>query len=583
MHGQGEGNDGSVRADDGAPASVPAAVDVERFPVELADTLNDAVIVFAPDGDLEYLNQAAVRLLRVQVPLASSDVRSFVDDEDHGRFDDAIELLHRSESWSGSLTVRSDVLGTVPTRSTMRRLDDGRIGWVARDATTERAVIASLRERAFYDRTTGLPHRSLFLDRLDSLLRDVERGEPVAVIELAPDRFQSKVSRLSSVRGPTGLRQIAARLQAAAPERSSVHRWADEHFVVLVEGGDEHTATAAAEQLRDTFLEPVPVGTGSVYFTPSVGVAWTCPGELGTDALLRRADAALQQARRVDGAAICCFDEVLETRIARESLLEAALDGVVGRGELELHYQPEIDLRTGRLVACEALLRWQHPEWGAISPAEFIPVAEQSDVIVEIGTWVLDQAAEQSVRWQHAFPNRHDFSIAVNISARQFSDARFVDIVTRILTRTGAAPAALCLEITESLLLDDVEDTIAKLEALRSLGLRVAIDDFGTGYSSLSYLRRFPVDVLKVDRTFVSGLGHDAEDSAIVQAVVHMGQALQLSTVAEGVETAHHVIELRELGCDVAQGYHYSPPVNAVTFTEFLADDSPWTSGTDRR
>jgi EAL domain-containing protein (putative c-di-GMP-specific phosphodiesterase class I) len=210
-----------------------------------------------------------------------------------------------------------------------------------------------------------------------------------------------------------------------------------------------------------------------------------------------------------------------------------------------------------------------------VSPGEFVPVAETSNLILEVGAWVLRTAAEQSARWREQFGERAP-SVAVNISGRQFAQDDVVAVVAGILERSGADPADLCLEITESILMDDVERTAETLGRLKALGLRIAVDDFGTGYSSLSYLRRFPVDVLKVDQSFVSGLGHDPEDSAIVQAVVHMGRALRLTTVAEGVETGHHVIELRELDCDLAQGYHFARPRPAEAITEMLEAGADW-------
>jgi EAL domain-containing protein (putative c-di-GMP-specific phosphodiesterase class I) len=262
----------------------------------------------------------------------------------------------------------------------------------------------------------------------------------------------------------------------------------------------------------------------------------------------------------------------------RRAELEDELWGAAQRGELVLHYQPEVLLRTNQIVGCEALVRWRHPEWGLVPPNEFVPIAESSNLIIELGDWVLQEALRRCAHWQVRYADRNPLVVAVNISAKQFVAADFVDKVGAVLAETGARPANVCLEITESVLLDDAEETIARLDQLKALGVHLAIDDFGTGYSSLSYLRRFPVDILKVDQTFVSGLGHDPEDSAIVQAVVHMGQALRMTTLAEGVETAHHVIELRELDCDVAQGFHFARPVPAEQFEALLDAGDDWLS-----
>jgi EAL domain-containing protein (putative c-di-GMP-specific phosphodiesterase class I) len=244
-----------------------------------------------------------------------------------------------------------------------------------------------------------------------------------------------------------------------------------------------------------------------------------------------------------------------------------------------LHYQPEVSLRTNQIVAVEALVRWQHPAWGLVAPSEFVSVAEASNLILELGTWVLTTAMDQCARWHAVYGTRAP-SVAINISGRQFAQDYVVDTVATTIERTGARPEDLCHEITESILMEDIDRTGETLARLKALGLQLAVDDFGTGYSSLSYLRRFPVDILKVDQSFVSGLGHDPEDSAIVQAVVHMGRALRLTTVAEGVETGHHFIELRALDCDLAQGYHSARPRPADAVTEMLDAGANWMTET---
>src|SRR3546814_13305513 len=235
----------------------------------------------------------------------------------------------------------------------------------------------------------------------------------------------------------------------------------------------------------------------------------------------------------------------MQARAMRSAVVEDALRGAAERHELVLHYQPEISLRTNAMVGGEALVRWQHPEWGLVQPGEFIPVAEVSNLILGLGGWVLSEVLSQCAAWQRSIGPAAPM-VAINISARQFLQADFVALVAATLERTGADPGGVCLEITESILMDDVDVTVATLQRLKALGVKLAVDDFGTGYSSLSYLRRFPVDILKVDQSFVSGLGHDREDSAIVQAVVHMGRATQLTTVAEGVETAPHLVALTQ-------------------------------------
>jgi len=561
--------------------------EVETKPAHLAlsDHLNDLVAVFDEAGRCVFLNRTGRRLLRIDgdgdVDLDLADVPAGSERE---RFATILDAVRQGETWTGAISLTSPISGEFPTRSTICPLvlGDGRpaVGWVAKDTTTDRDVIRSLRQRAFYDPLTGLSHRSLFLDRLDLLLRRVtDAPAPVAVLFLTPDRFKEKINRFDQTAGDSLLKEIASRLPDHLGPEQSAHRWGDEDFVVLCERvADEHEALAVAHELALTFREPFMVGDNVVFLTASCGVALGVPGEMTTDELIRHADAAGQLAKNTGGGSIRLFDEELRARALRRAELEDELWGAAGRGELVLHYQPEVQLRTNRIVGCEALLRWKHPQWGLVPPNEFVPIAESSNLILEIGEWILREALTQCARWQRRFADRDPLMVAVNISAKQFVADDFAERIDALLRETGARASNVCLEITESVLLDDAEETISRLDQLKALGVHLAIDDFGTGYSSLSYLRRFPVDILKVDQSFVSGLGHDPEDSAIVQAVVHMGQALRMTTLAEGVETAHHVIELRELDCDVAQGFHFARPVPAEQFEALLDAGDDWLS-----
>ena len=550
---------------------------------ELTEHVSDLVAVFDPGGRLRALNRAGRRMLRVdtQGPVPALHISELASIPERERLTEIIGTITAETPWSGPFTMRSSATGEFPTRSTLSQVhlgEDVGIGWVAKDTTTDRDVIKSLRERAFYDPLTGLSHRSLFLDRLDLLLRRVGDATPtVSVLFITPDRFKEKVNRFEQGAASILLKAIAQRIPEHLGDGQSLHRWGDEDFVVLCESvRDERAAHEIATTIAKAFVEPFRVGRREVFLTASTGVALARPGELSTDELIRHADAAAQLARSTGAGAIRLFDEELRARAVRRAELEDALHGAGERGELVLFYQPEVRLRTNQIVACEALLRWRHPTWGVVSPSEFIPVAESSNLIVDIGNWVMSEALRQCARWEQQFPDREPVTVGLNISARQFALDDFDKVVDRVLRETDANPAAVCLEITEGVLLDDAEDTIDKLHALKALGVQLAIDDFGTGYSSLSYLRRFPVDILKVDQTFVSGLGHDPEDSAIVQAVIHMGQALRMTTLAEGVETAHHVIELRELDCDIAQGFHFARPLPVDAFTAMLAAGEDW-------
>jgi len=562
-----------------------ADVETRTAQVTLADHLNDLVAVFDADGRCLFLNRTGRRLLRLDsdgpVTVRLGDLPGSGDRE---RFANVVSAVRAGDTWTGSMSMASPITGEFPTRSTIcpLTLDDGTpgFGWVAKDTTTDRDVIRSLRQRAFYDPLTGLSHRSLFLDRLDLLLRRVsDQVSPVAVLFVTPDRFKEKINRFEQTAGDALLKAIAGRFPEHLGTDQSVHRWGDEDFVVLCEHvADEAEALAVAAEIAESFRDPFSVGEHVVFMTASCGVAIGVPGTMTTDELIRHADAAAQLAKNTGGGSIRLFDEELRARALRRAELEDELWGAAERGELVLHYQPEVLLRTNEIVGAEALLRWRHPQWGLVPPNEFIPIAEATNLILEIGDWVLREALSQCARWSERFADRNALVIAVNISSKQFVAADFVDKVAELLVDTGARPADVCLEITESVLLDDAEETIARLEQLKALGVHLAIDDFGTGYSSLSYLRRFPVDILKVDQSFVSGLGHDPEDSAIVQAVIQMGKALRMTTLAEGVETAHHLIELRELECDVAQGFHFARAVPVEQFEALLDAGDDWLS-----
>ena len=551
----------------------------------LLDDTADMAAVLDLDGRLRYLNRGGRRLLVLPVDaevermsgfevVAASDLQTLEGD--------VMPALHLDGWWTGTLTLITSAGGEVPTRSTLRvhRSPDGsplQFTWVARDVSTEKAVYERLHKKIFEDELTSLPHRSIFLDRLDlSLRRTQGDAAPVALLFVSIDRFKEKVDRFGREAGDELLRLVAARLHGLRGPADTVSRWDGDEFVYMCEASlGEVDAEGLGARIVAAFEVPFTAGGAEVFLTASVGMSTARPGEIGTDQLLRQADAAGQMAKQRGGGTVHVFDEAMQVRALRRAEVEDALRGAPDRGELVLHFQPEVSLRTNEIVAVEALVRWQHPEWGLVAPSEFVPVAETSNLILELGTWVLTCGMHQCAQWRASFGAGAPM-VAINISARQFLQDDFVELVASTLERTGAEPQDICLEITESILMDDIELTIATLRRLKGLGVMLAVDDFGTGYSSLSYLRRFPVDILKVDQSFVSGLGHDPEDSAIVQAVVHMGRALQLTTVAEGVETAHHLIELRELDCDIAQGYHFARPRPAEAITRMLEAGPDW-------
>ena len=532
----------------------------------LGTDTSDLAAVLDHAGRLVHLNPAGRQLLKLGPTELPTDLASAcaADLADRVRAE-VLPALRSGAVWRGPLTLLA-ADGSQPHVRAVIRPHPARRGrpWqatlLARDVTTEKAMAAQLAHRAFHDELTGLPHRSLFLDRLYvTLARPEGESRPAAVLFLNLDRFKERNDIHGHAAGDRLLAEVAGRLREALDPAAVLARFGGDEFAILREdvAGEEDAITLAAAVL-DALARPFEVGEHEAYLTASVGIAVGAAGGVRPDELLRNADAAMQQAKLHGGNGFQLFDDTMRLRTRRRVEIDAALRRALDRGELAVHYQPEFSLADGSVRGVEALVRWHHPEWGLVSPAEFIPVAESTGSITALGAWVMGEAFEQAARWRAT--REGPFLVAVNLSARQFAQDDVVELVAGSLAATGARPSDVCLELTESTLMEDLERALATLVDLKSLGVRLAVDDFGTGYSSLAYLKRFPVDILKVDQSFVRGLGHNDEDSALVGAVVAMAKALGLTTLAEGVETDRHVEELVGLGCDLAQGYYFGRP-----------------------
>ena len=421
-------------------------------------------------------------------------------------------------------------------------------------------AVAELAHQATHDPLTGLPNRALFLDRLETALaRRRADDSSVAVLFLDLDRFKVINDSLGHEAGDLLLVAVAARLSDLLRPGDTVARFGGDEFTVLCDDvGGVVDAVAIAERIVDGLALPLLLPDGDAFVTTSVGIALGGPGGR-PETLLRDADAAMYRAKERGRSRIEVFDAAMRAQVVERMETEKALHLALERDELVLHYQPEVHVDDLRPWGVEALVRWQHPERGLLAPVSFIPLAEETGQIIPLGDWVLAEACRQSVRWGPDAP-----VVWVNLSAPQLSDPGLVGRVSAILATTGARPDGIGLELTESAVMGDAELSVRTLRALKALGLHLAIDDFGTGYSSLEYLKRFPVDVVKVDGSFVAGLGRDAEDSAIVTAVVGLAHALGLLALAEGVETECQLAELRRLGCDLAQGYLFARPAAAI-------------------
>ncbi|MEA2481829.1 MAG: hypothetical protein QOJ07_3751 [Thermoleophilaceae bacterium] len=419
------------------------------------------------------------------------------------------------------------------------------------------------RHHAFHDALTGLPNRTLFLDRLEHALVTARRsGARVGVLLIDVDQFKMFNDSLGHQAGDELLTLLAPRLASAVRESDTVARLGGDEFVVLVEDAvGEPDVTRLAERLAGVLAEPFHLDGRELFVSCSTGIALSSGDADTPDALLHHADTAMYRAKERGRGGHALFDEPMRGRALERLHLETDLRRALARDEFRLLYQPIVSLRSGRTVGIEALLRWDHPDRGTIGPDVFIPIAEETGLILPIGRWVLEHACAQVARWQAELPDAAGLTLSVNVSGRQLSHGSLVDDVERVLETYGLTPGTLGLEITESVLMGEGPEQIATLTALRSLGARILLDDFGTGYSSLSYLKRFPLDALKIDRSFVAGLGRHHEDSAIVTSIMSMAHTLGLTVVAEGVETEQQLGRLRELGCGRAQGFLMARPL----------------------
>ena len=440
---------------------------------------------------------------------------------------------------------------------------------VLADTLERQATEDASRHRALHDPLTSLPNRVLFLDRVEQALSRVRRsGALAAVLFLDLDHFKLINDSLGHEAGDELIATAGPRIEERVRATDTVARIGGDEFAVLLEDlDDEHQATEAAERIGAAFTRPFVLAGSEHFVTASVGIAFA-GGEGSSHDLIRDADAAMFRAKERGRARYELFDEVMRARAVSRLQLENDLRRAVQRQELEVHYQPLVSLPTGTIVGAEALLRWEPPADIRIGTEEFVPIAEENGLIEPIGRWVLEQACTQAVCWQDLASE--DFAISVNLSPVQVAAPGLVESISEVLERTGLEASRLCLEITETALLQDDSATVEILSRLRELGVRLVLDDFGTCYSSLAYLSHLPLDALKVDRAFVGRLGGEDSDTAITEAILAMSQALDLEVVAEGIETARQVEELTRLGCHYGQGFWFAHPLPEAEMTSLL-------------
>ncbi|MBI3649356.1 MAG: EAL domain-containing protein [Actinobacteria bacterium] len=563
----------------------------------LVKNASDVVAVIDPDTVIRYASPSSSRVLGYEPgQLEGTKFADLVYADDKTRALSFLTAIGESEGHTGLLEFRVNHHdGTTIHAETLRtdlRHDPNVKGIVlnVRDVSERKTFEEQLEHQAFHDTVTGLANRALFRDRVTHALERQQRDpRPVSVLFMDLDDFKTINDSLGHATGDRVLREVGERLRECLRAADTAARMGGDEFAVLLEdGGDGVQAADVADRIMRSLEEPFLLEAKEVFVRASVGIAITegiAPagteaaegaedfgGTEGAEELMRNADVAMYMAKENGKGRYQVFEAAMHDTALKRLELKADLQRALEHGEFRLHYQPVIELGTGRISGVEALIRWIHPARGLIPPLDFIPLAEETGLIVAIGHWVLREACTNAVALQKNFPSDPPCHMAVNLSARQLQRVEIVDEVAGILNETGLAPSSLTLEITESVMMQDMDLSIERLTALKSLGVQLAIDDFGTGYSSLNYVRRFPVDILKVDKSFIDGVSDGGESSALTAAVIELAGILNLKPVAEGIERADQLERLLELHCDFGQGFFFAKPLPSDELTVLLTE-----------
>lgn len=511
----------------------------------------EPVIRLSPDGTIEFANQPSSELLRAW----KCEIGHPLPDQ--------FAAIAKGIAQSGQY---SEIEVTTAERIYALRFvgtDDSRINIFGKDITSYKHAEDRIQHLANHDLLTGLPNRTLFNDRLAQVLSLLDRKQGEAAIHLVNlDNFRELNNSMGIEAGDQVLQETADRLGLCVRSTDTVARLGGDEFAIIQsDPQDAHGAAALAEKLIDNLSAPFTIGETTLHITASIGISLITEDDIEPQQILRNADLALSQAKANGVASLCFFETSMNDAIQKRREIENDLRLALKRNEFVLHYQPKVNLAENKIAGMEVLIRWLHPVKGFMSPVDFIPIAESTRQIIPIGAWVLKEACRQAKAWRD--DGLTDLKIAVNLSAVQFSEESLPDLVAHCLRNSGLPPEALELEITESVIMNDVENTTKILTRLNALGLNLSIDDFGTGYSSLSYLEKFPVHRVKIDKSFVDGIGQRSGSEAITKAVITLGHSLGMEVTAEGVEEQNQVDYLRAQSCDEIQGYFYSKPVAA--------------------
>jgi diguanylate cyclase (GGDEF)-like protein/PAS domain S-box-containing protein len=554
----------------------------ERFRSLVLNT-SDVITILTADGSIDFHSPSAGRIWGYSADtLRSANLLGLVHPDDvevargliaqavsRPRLSMAAELRLRlaDESWCYFEVVATNLLR------------DPRVSGIVttfRDITERKELEQALHYRAFHDSLTDLPNRTLFVDRVEvALTRATGRGTNVGVMFLDLDNFKVVNDSLGHAVGDQLLVALTERIKGCLRLEDTLARLSGDEFAILFEeilGEDD--AVRLGVRLQEALEAPFSIDHRELYVAVSIGIVVSGPAHTKPGDLLRDADLAMYRAK-ANGKGRCeVFNHTMNVHFTERLALESSMRRSVERNELRVHYQPIVKLEDETVVGFEALVRWEHPQRGLIPPSDFIPIAEETGMIVPIGAWVLEEACRQVQQWQEERCNGRALLLSVNVSARQFQAPDLVETVASVLERTGFNPTSLKLELTESMMMHDVERTILRLHELKKLAIQLVIDDFGTGYSSLAYLRQFPITVLKIDRTFVKRLGTDPQDDAIVRSIVTLSRDLGMEVVAEGIETVEQLATLRALGCDYGQGYHFSRPLPSAQAEELVTPEA---------
>jgi diguanylate cyclase (GGDEF)-like protein/PAS domain S-box-containing protein len=532
------------------------------------------IIAVVYNGKIEYINEAGYKLIGAdcQAEVIGQSAKNFVSSQITDLIKSRVFSTDKleTERFLFEFQVRRTDGESIEVEMAARTiLYEGRfaVQVVGRDITQRKKSEQTIKFMAYYDTLTGLPNRNQFRYHLNEILHHQE-NKTHAVIFLDLDRFKIINDTKGHTVGDIILQKVAARLENAVQNEGLVSRQGGDEFIILLEDSEKENASRVAKRILNEFSTPFEVYSDEFYVTPSIGISIYPTDGTDEEALIKNADTAMYQAKDRGKNTYQFYSNNLDGISTWKMKLENWLRRALEQEQMTLHYQPQFDLRTGQIVGVEALIRWTHPEYGYIAPAEFIPLAEETGLIVPLGKWILRRAFEQRKAWKDA--GYEDFPIAVNVSVRQFQDENILPFISEMIEEVGLEASYLELEITESLM-QNLDNSTIILNQLKDLGVQLAVDDFGIGYSSLSYLKHLPIDKIKIDKSFVDDIISHSNKGMMVKTIIDMGVNLKFSVIAEGIETEEQVKFLTRNACQIGQGYYYSEPLSAEKFEEFLS------------